>query len=976
MYCYSMKVGLLLCLVCSFPLFAWAQKDSTRIIGNVVDAFTHTVLDGANVYILRSDSTVLYAVRNELRPNMRASGRSVHFEMRIPEQAEHKFILKLVHPGYQTVYKPIRLVWRTKEAFIPMWNLTMRRLPKEQKLDEVTVTATKIKFYHKGDTLVYNADAFLLQEGSMLDALIAQLPGAELFPDGRIMVQGKFIESLLLNGRDFFKGNNTVLLDNLPAYMVKHLQVYHEESEVSKVLGKKVDKGKYVMDVKLKRQYSIGWLANAEVGGGTSDRYLARLFAMRYTPHSRVSVFGNLNNVNDRRKPDGNGGWGEFDPTGGLTTGKRGGVDYNIYDKRNRFDLSGSAEVNYSDNENSMGGSSSEFYESGDVHNTLSKYSKSSNFSLATNHNFRFRPPNMAGTSFQVRPYFNYYKNDFHGMYRNGTFSELPSGGYENVLDSLFSPDWTRTVRGLIKRNREQSMGDGHGSEGGLYLFGFFRFPYTTDGVSLEGNVSYSDSKSHNYNHFLYNYYEGNTLQTDYRNRYKSNPTDKFSYNVSTKMIKHFGEEFMLNPRYRFTYYYTAGDEQLYRLDVLGDGSDQPLGWLPSQANALLEALDEDNSYKGRLHSYTHQTSLDFQWNHTERDKEGEDYSSWYVQVLPAIFIQKNDYLFMATPRDQQVSKTYVLPTASIEVKRNTPGYKHEWEFKADLSGSAPSMTQLVDKRFTGNPLDITLGNGDLKAQQKLSLELSYKARKWLEASGRQLYAYAGYNRSYNAIGMTYRYDRSSGVTTKRPENINGNWDVWGHVYFSTPLDKKRRFTLVTITKPRFYHDVDFVSDQLTVDPLRTVRKTVTLDETLRFSYRYKKVNVSLKGEVGWMHGISDMESFATVNTWNFRYGPSATIDLPSKFQLSTELTMFSRRGYATSEMNRNDLVWNARLSKSVYHSRLTFMLDAYDLLGNLSNMQYGLNSRSRWEYYYNVIPRYALLRVAYKFTIQPKKQQ
>lgn len=41
-------------------------------------------------------------------------------------------------------------------------------LDDEQLLNEVTVTATKVKFYHKGDTLVYNADAFQLSEGSML----------------------------------------------------------------------------------------------------------------------------------------------------------------------------------------------------------------------------------------------------------------------------------------------------------------------------------------------------------------------------------------------------------------------------------------------------------------------------------------------------------------------------------------------------------------------------------------------------------------------------------------------------------------------------------------------------------------------------------------------------------------------------------------------------------------------------------------
>jgi hypothetical protein len=51
-----------------------------------------------------------------------------------------------------------------------------------------------------GDTLVYNADAFQMAEGSMLDALIKKLPGVELEAGGVIKVNGRQVSSLLLNG--------------------------------------------------------------------------------------------------------------------------------------------------------------------------------------------------------------------------------------------------------------------------------------------------------------------------------------------------------------------------------------------------------------------------------------------------------------------------------------------------------------------------------------------------------------------------------------------------------------------------------------------------------------------------------------------------------------------------------------------------------------------------------------------------------
>ncbi|MBD5351548.1 MAG: hypothetical protein HDR86_01820, partial [Bacteroides sp.] len=42
-------------------------------------------------------------------------------------------------------------------------------------LDEVTATATRVKMVMKGDTIEYNAAAFQLSEGSMLDNLVKAL---------------------------------------------------------------------------------------------------------------------------------------------------------------------------------------------------------------------------------------------------------------------------------------------------------------------------------------------------------------------------------------------------------------------------------------------------------------------------------------------------------------------------------------------------------------------------------------------------------------------------------------------------------------------------------------------------------------------------------------------------------------------------------------------------------------------------------
>lgn len=977
------KTEIIILLIFFFSFSATAQKAPVKFGGTIVDAFTRKAINGeVKCSLLLPDSTVMMTTKSYEHTDHGDGTIRTCFNFEVPQQQNGHFIVKLEAKGYETVYKDAKLVWKSKPIEIGLWNVPMRRRTSQtmfdKQLDEVAVTATKVKFYTKGDTLVYNADAFQLQEGSMLDALVAQLPGAELKPDGRIMVNGKFVESLLLNGRDFFKGDNTVLLDNLPAYMVQQVQVYTKESETSKLLGRKVDDGQFVMDVKLKRQYAIGWLANAEGGYGTEDRYLGRFFAMRYTPQSRLALFGNLNNVNDRRKPDGNGEWGDIDVSGGLTSTKRGGVDYSVFDKRDRFQLSGNADVSYTDNENTWGGNSTTFLPGGDVYNVTSSRTNINNLSVSTQHDLKFKFP-QKHHAFSLSPSFNYQKSDYNLNYLNGTFGVFPVGDYAAVLDSLFSPDWTTTMRHLIRRNGEQAVGNSRTLDGGLSFWSYFKIPYSQDGVSVDGDLSYNDKRQEGFNHFMYNHYDAETLQTDWRNRYHKLPQHDFDAQVRVKYFWHWNQEIMLNPSYTFNYKYDSGDRMHYRLDVLDESINQELGWLPSETEMLMQALDSDNSYEGLLHRFRHDLTLDWQWQHYSQDSKGRRTSGWNVQFRPSVVLEDNRFHFTDFAKgrsEQQIYKKYVLPQARFNIKRNTTEFRHELNFTANLSSSSPSMTNLVNKTFAADPLNVTLGNPDLKQRTDMDLTFSYKSDRWLQHKEQQLYGGAGWHHAMDAISVSHVYDKGTGVTTNRPVNVDGNWNAWLNLGYFTPLDKPRRLTLSTTTSASYYHIVDFSGSGSAAIPLRTTTQTTMLNEELRLNYRDKKMDVGVKGSATWNHATADRNDFVNANTWNIRYGANAVIDLPWAFQLSTELTMFTRRGYESTTMNKDDLVWNARLSKSFLKNRLNLMLDAWDILGNLSNVSAGIDSRNRWEYYTNVIPRYAMLRLVYRLDKQPKNKR
>jgi len=197
---------------------AHAQSETYRLSGQVHDNFTDAGLDSVMVYLMNKDSVIQDSVVTKW----------ARFSFIVKrDKSLRSCIIKMVHPRYQTHYSThsLRYVGRSAQFKLPTIYLKRKNTFTNQTLPELTVTATKVKMFYRGDTLVYNADAFNVANGSMLDALIKQLPGTELTRNGEIFVNGKKVQSLMLNGKDFFRGNNKLMLENLPYYTVKEIKV-------------------------------------------------------------------------------------------------------------------------------------------------------------------------------------------------------------------------------------------------------------------------------------------------------------------------------------------------------------------------------------------------------------------------------------------------------------------------------------------------------------------------------------------------------------------------------------------------------------------------------------------------------------------------------------------------------------------------------------------------------------------------------
>ena len=346
-------------------------------------------LPGSTVELLSAkDSSVIKSVVADVPSynDARGSFQSSIFSFDVPRVKGAQYIIRASYLGFKTECVNVNLDNMSRREFertLP--DITLHR--ESKVLDEVNVVATKVKFYYKGDTVVYNADAFVLAEGSMLDGLVRQLPGVEIRDDGNIYHNGKLVENLLLNGKEFFNNNNQIMLDMLPAFTVKNIKMYDKYGHTSELLGQQRQDDKlYVMDVVLKREYNIGWMGNAEGGGGTSGRYLGQLFAMRHTDHSRITLYGAINNLNDKRKPGQDSNWSPDQLSPGRSKEIQGGIDYYIGDREGKYILNGNVQVGHSDLDLVENTDKVNFLPTNDTYEYIRSQSRNKSFNVNTWH--------------------------------------------------------------------------------------------------------------------------------------------------------------------------------------------------------------------------------------------------------------------------------------------------------------------------------------------------------------------------------------------------------------------------------------------------------------------------------------------------------------------------------------------------------------------------------------------------------------
>jgi hypothetical protein len=174
-------------------------------------------------------------------------------------------------------------------------------LQADNALEEIELTY-EMPVSMKGDTLVYNADSFTTGSERKLEDILENLPGVEINEEGQVEVEGKRVNKLMVNGKDFFDGDTKVATKNIPSSAVDKIQVLRNYSEVNQLRSVSNNQDNVALNIKLKEGKESFWFGNITGGGGTSDEetlYLAQPKLFYYSPKFSLNFFGDLNNMGE-----------------------------------------------------------------------------------------------------------------------------------------------------------------------------------------------------------------------------------------------------------------------------------------------------------------------------------------------------------------------------------------------------------------------------------------------------------------------------------------------------------------------------------------------------------------------------------------------------------------------------------------------------------------------------------------------------
>lgn len=202
-----------------------------------------------------------------------------------------KWRLRITSLGYEPLDREVSTAEGTTDIG------TLEMAPGAEAIEEVVLEVPALRSSIRGDTLSYRASAYKVAFGADAGALIGKMPGLEI-TEGTIEAQGRTVQRIFVDGREFFGNDVMSAIRNIPADMIESIDVYNSQSDLSELTGVDLGDGYTAINIVTQPDKRRGAFGRLFAGYGIPDKYVGGGNVNLFNEARRLSVIGLANNVN------------------------------------------------------------------------------------------------------------------------------------------------------------------------------------------------------------------------------------------------------------------------------------------------------------------------------------------------------------------------------------------------------------------------------------------------------------------------------------------------------------------------------------------------------------------------------------------------------------------------------------------------------------------------------------------------------
>ncbi len=747
--------GLLTCLLAGLTFSLSAQSRST-VSGILRDSTNNEAIIGAVI-----EAT---PAANPENKKYQTSGYEGKFSLTGLPYGE--YTLSISYLGYRTKVVPVKIARSAVGAG------TILIAPEAKEIEEVVITGTAMRTSAKGDTLIYNADAFKVSKDAATEDLLAKMPGVTV-NNGTVEAHGEQVKKVLVDGKEFFGDDVTTAIKNLPAEVIDRVEVFNKLSDQAEFSGVDDGEGYKALNFVTRNRMDRGSFGKFYAGYGFNDKYNLGGNINLFNSKRRFSIIGMANNVNQQNfaTDDILGVMGASTSDGGGQ--RRGGSGVSNFSVPDR---SGVATV-YSLGVN---------------------YSEKFNEKLKLDASYFFNYTQRETRSFTDRTYYmsetddQYYEAESEQRRRN--YNHRFNAKLDYKINDKNSIMWRPSIS--FQNNNRDGRDTSHSYTSAsnlekaiLNTFGSLSSTHT-EGYNISNTLLYMHK---------FGQKDGRVLTTFLNSSFSKNDSDQDSYSLTqyynpdsetrlNQQINNRTQGYRLSGHLNYSEPITTKSQLLmsYRISYEDSDRDKRTYDMPGH-----EFLDEySNTYNsGYL---------------TQSVGPGYRYRQGKSMLVANVFYQASSLVG---------DRTFPSPEAHTSARYNNITYMGMLNLQFNPSTTLrtmlrsstnnPSITQLQDVLDISNPLFITQGNSGLRPVYAHRLYSNFV--KANTAKGRTFIASIGGTAQSNYIanstqraeynGYEVLDDQGNVITTlnqgdqySRPVNLDGYWSANGSLSYGFPV--------------------------------------------------------------------------------------------------------------------------------------------------------------------------------------------